>query len=74
MHPPLLRSAAVAWLTLFELYLLPLRAIAAPSQRADVDDRQLQEEVWSAILAHGPVSRVDQPIFTDEIVARAKAH
>ena len=74
MSAPLLRSAAVAWLALFELYLLPLRALAAPPQRVDVDHRELQEEVWSAILACGSASRIDQPIFTDEIVARAKAH
>jgi len=74
MYPPLFRSAAVAWLALFEFYLLPLRAVAAPTQTVEVDQGRLQEEVWSAILAHGPGSRIDQPIFTDQVVARARAH
>jgi hypothetical protein len=56
-----------------ELYLLPLRAVAAPPPEAEPDFEGLQEEVWDAILAHGPATRIDRPIFTDEVVARAKA-
>jgi len=74
MNPELLRSTANAWLALFELYLLPLRAVADQSTAAVADCAQLQEEVWEAMLTHGPAARIDQPIFTDEVVARAKAH
>lgn len=74
MYPPVLRSTANAWLTLFELYLLPLRTIASQPTAMMEDYARLQEEVWDAILAHGPSTRIDQPIFTDDVVARAKAH
>ena len=74
MYPPVIRSAASAWLALFELYLLPLRTVATHPPAMLEDYARLQEEVWDAILAHGPSARIDGPIFTDEVVARAKAH
>lgn len=73
MVHPLLRASAVAWLACLELYLLPLRCVAAPPPMSEADQRDLQEEVWKAMAERARGGPVEEPIFTDEVVARAKA-
>lgn len=73
MYPPSYRAVAKAWLTFFELSLLPLRLVAESAPAAEPEPRDVQAEVWREMLAQGCGSPIDRPIFTDEVLARADA-
>ena len=73
MYHPLVRASAVAWLTCFEFFIFPLRSVAAPPRVTESEQRALQEEVWKEMAESVRSGPIEEPIFTDEVVARAKA-
>lgn len=72
MYAPLLRAAATAWLGFFELFLSPLRTLAAPAPVSEAEAQELQQEVWRELAEARRGPPIAEPIFTDELVARAK--
>ncbi len=74
MYPPILRATAAVWLNTFEYFLLPLRTLAAAAPLTDEEQRELQEDVWSEMLKRRRSTSLEGPIFTDEVVARARRH
>jgi hypothetical protein len=75
MYCSLGRAAAAVWLTCFEFYLIPLRALVRSGQtgQREADFRELQEDVWREMLFSGRGRPIEEPIFTDAVMARARS-
>lgn len=73
MNPAVVRATATAWLDFFELCLSPLRAAAAPPSLSQAEERELQQEAWLELAGFRRGTAITEPIFTDEVAARAKS-
>jgi len=73
MYPAVVRATATAWLDFFELCLFPLRTAAAGPRLSEAQERELRREAWTEMVEFRRGGAITEPIFTDEVVARAKS-